>query len=165
MFKGDAAELDRTVRLYVYGQFLEYGRPPEIERIAGALHTTSADVRESFQRLAESHALVLSRDGNAVRMAMPFSAEATSFQVSAVGRNHVQYHRSAGDSKGLARLRKRNHLFDQIFLFSLHHYVYRVDRRRQNHRHSDLSIYRGLFGYRTLLLGSCHHGLVSFAKD
>jgi hypothetical protein len=33
MFKGSTEELDRTVRLYVYGQFLEYERPPDLDRI------------------------------------------------------------------------------------------------------------------------------------
>lgn len=86
MFKGDAAELDRTVRLYIYGRFLEHGGPPEVEQVAEALHSTSADVRESYGRLADARALVLSRDGSSVRMAMPFSAEPTSFRVTAVGR-------------------------------------------------------------------------------
>jgi hypothetical protein len=91
--------LDRTVRLYVYGQFLEYERPPDLDRIVRALHSTAPDIRESYQRLAREHILVLSRDGNEVRMAMPFSAEPTSFEVSGVGRRW--YANCAWDALGI----------------------------------------------------------------
>jgi hypothetical protein len=99
MFKGSTEELDRIVRLYVYGQFLEYERPPKLDRIVEALHSTNADIRESYQRLARDHSLVLSRDGNDVRMAMPFSAKPTPFEVSGVGRRW--YANCAWDALGV----------------------------------------------------------------
>lgn len=80
-------ELDRTVRLYVYGQFLERGGPPTAEEAAAALQATVAEVRAAFKRLAAEHVLVLSPlDSSRIQMAMPFSAVPTPFSVSAAGR-------------------------------------------------------------------------------
>lgn len=87
MFTGDAAELDRIVRLYVYGHFLEHGGPPDAKRIAEALHATSGAVRASLHRLAGDHVLVISRESGDILMAMPFSAKPTSFEVNAVERS------------------------------------------------------------------------------
>ena len=87
MFTGDANELDRMVRLYVYGHFLEHGGPPDPGRIAEALHATKGAVRASLHRLAGDHILVVSPDSSAILMAAPFSSVPTSFEVSAVERS------------------------------------------------------------------------------
>jgi hypothetical protein len=80
-------ELDRSVRLYVYGQFLERGGPPTVDEAAAALHAPPAEVRAAFRRLAADRVLVLSPpDGSRIQMAMPFSAVPTPFSVSAAGR-------------------------------------------------------------------------------
>jgi hypothetical protein len=81
MFTGDAGQLDRTVRLYVYGHFLEHGGPPEAGQIAEALHATKSAVRASLHRLASDHILVISPESGAILMAMPFSASPTAFEV------------------------------------------------------------------------------------
>ncbi len=83
----ERSELDRSVRLYVYGQFLERCRPPTVDEAAAALHTTTAEVRAAFGRLAADRVLVLApHDRSRIRMAMPFSAEPTGFEVRALGR-------------------------------------------------------------------------------
>lgn len=87
MFAGDAAVLDRRVRLYVYGHFLEYGGAPESGRIAEALDLTVEAVEASLQRLAEAHVLVLSSESPAILMAMPFSAVPTPFAVTSLDRS------------------------------------------------------------------------------
>jgi hypothetical protein len=96
----DRSELDRSVRLYVYGQFLEGGGPPTAEETAAALHTTAAEVRAAFERLEGDRVLVLSPfDRSRVQMAMPFSAVPTAFSVSAVGR--VWWANCAWDALGI----------------------------------------------------------------
>ena len=81
------SELDRSVRLYVYGQFLERSGPPTVDETAAALHATTAEVRAALGRLAAERVLVLAADDPArIQMAMPFSAVPTAFEVTALDR-------------------------------------------------------------------------------
>jgi hypothetical protein len=77
-------DFDRSVRLFVYGHFLEHERPPTLEETAVALSATPAEVRSAYVRLGEGRALVVD-DEHRVRMAMPFSADTSRFRVSALG--------------------------------------------------------------------------------
>lgn len=95
----EAAELDRLVRLYVYGRFLEEARPPTVDQAAEALHATSAAVTLAFERLARKRVLVLEENGRAIRMAMPFSAVETAFEVRAIERKW--YANCAWDALGI----------------------------------------------------------------
>lgn len=97
--QSEAAELDRLVRLYVYGRFLEDGLPPTVEQTAAALQATGAAVTLAYERLAEQRILVLEEDGRAIRMAMPFSAVETPFEVRAIERKW--YANCAWDALGI----------------------------------------------------------------
>ncbi len=97
--KAEAAELDRLIRLYVYGQFLEHARPPTVEQTAEALQATSAAVVLAYERLARKRVLVLEDGGRKIRMAMPFSAVETPFEVRAIERKW--YANCAWDALGI----------------------------------------------------------------
>jgi hypothetical protein len=93
------AELERLVRLYVYGRFLEDSRPPTVEQTARALHATGAAVTLAFERLARKRVLVLEENGREILMAMPFSAVETAFEVRAIERKW--YANCAWDALGI----------------------------------------------------------------
>ena len=95
----DMAELERFVRLYIYGQFLEYARPPTVEQTAEALHTTRDVIRAVFEKLARDRVLALEPDGRSIRMAMPFSAVPTAFEVRAI--QYKWYANCAWDALGI----------------------------------------------------------------
>ena len=68
------------VRHYVYRHFSERGIPPTVEQI-GALVGGAGAGRATLQRLHEDHTIVMSDDGNSIRMALPFSAVPTGYVV------------------------------------------------------------------------------------
>jgi hypothetical protein len=78
---GDAASLDRDVRLAVYRKIVEEGRPPTAPEMAGELGVATPDVETSLRRLADSHILVLAPGTPYIWMANPFSAIPTPFEV------------------------------------------------------------------------------------
>ncbi len=81
----DSAELDRSARLHVYQHFVDRQRPPTIQETALALGESRQAVRDAFRRLAAGRALVLRRNSDEILMAMPFSADPTPFEVTALG--------------------------------------------------------------------------------
>ncbi len=97
--QSDAAEFERLVRLYVYGRFLEHAEPPTVEQTAEALQATSAAVTLAYERLARKRVLVLEENGREIRMAMPFSAVETPFEVRAIERKW--YANCAWDALGI----------------------------------------------------------------
>jgi hypothetical protein len=97
--QAEEAELERLVRLYVYGRFLEEAQPPSVEQTAQVLQATSAAVTLAFERLARKHILVLEENGREIRMAMPFSAVETPFEVRAIERSW--YANCAWDALGI----------------------------------------------------------------
>jgi hypothetical protein len=72
-------ENDLDLRNRTYRRFVELGRAPSPEEVG-----PPDEVLAGWRRLHESHALVL--DGDAVRMANPFSAVPTPYRVQAAGR-------------------------------------------------------------------------------
>jgi len=84
---GDAASLDRDVRLAVYRTVVDEGVPPTPPEIAGLLGVETADVEASLHRLEDAHVFALESGSSNVRMAFPFSAIPTPFQVH-VGDRH-----------------------------------------------------------------------------
>lgn len=79
--------LDLEIRNVTYGRFIELGRAPTLAEIARGTGRTEAEVRASWHRLHDDHALVLEPDGERIRMANPFSARETPFRVDAAGRS------------------------------------------------------------------------------
>ena len=67
------------VRNLVYETFATEGRAPSVAEIARRIESTPDRVRHLLHELADAHALVLSRDGDAVRMAHPFTAAPMAF--------------------------------------------------------------------------------------
>jgi hypothetical protein len=77
----EEAVLDDEVRLHLYGQFVEQGRPPTASDTAEALGISERDAARSYRRLAEGHVIVLEPGTLQVWMANPLSARPTSFPV------------------------------------------------------------------------------------
>jgi hypothetical protein len=80
----DVADIE--LRNVTYRRFVELGRAPSVAEVASASGTTEAEVRGGWQRLHDAHALVLDGVGQ-IRMANPFAAQPTAFEVEAVGRS------------------------------------------------------------------------------
>ena len=73
----DAKDLE--LRNATYQRYVEPGRPPEPEELGDR-----RDVLAGWRRFHEAHALVL--DGDAIRMANPFSGVPTPYRVEAAER-------------------------------------------------------------------------------
>jgi hypothetical protein len=74
-------DLDRAVRLSVYSHFVRTGLAPAAKEIAREVDAADSAVRDSLERLAAAHVLVLDPSTRELWMAMPFSAVPTSFRV------------------------------------------------------------------------------------
>lgn len=77
---------DIDLRNATYRRFVALGRAPSAAEMATHTELSEATVREGWQRLHDAHALVLDDAGD-IRMANPFAAEPTPFQVEAAGRS------------------------------------------------------------------------------
>lgn len=67
------------VRNLVYETFTAEGRAPSVAELARRIESTPNRVQQLLRELADAHALVLSQDGDAVRMAHPFTAAPMAF--------------------------------------------------------------------------------------
>ena len=74
---------DGDVRLSVMRGFVDDGRPPSPDEIAGSLGVPQIEVEGALRRLADAHVLVLAPGTPYVWMANPFSAIPTPFRVEA----------------------------------------------------------------------------------
>jgi hypothetical protein len=79
-------QADLDLRRLTYRLFVELGRAPSAEELAGASHSTISEVEAGWLRLHEAHALVLNPATIEIRMANPFSAVPTAFRVEAAER-------------------------------------------------------------------------------
>ncbi len=92
----DRADID--VRNATYRQFVTLGRAATAAEVAVAAGLAADAVQASWRRLHDAHALVLD-DAGSIRMANPFAARATDFQVEAAGRSW--YANCAWDAFGI----------------------------------------------------------------
>ena len=76
---------DLNVRRLTYATFVELGRAPSVEEIAGVAGLTTTEAAESWRRLHDEHALVLEEGTTDLRMVNPFSAGPTPYRVRALG--------------------------------------------------------------------------------
>ena len=76
---------ETQVKLAVYRHFARTGEPPELGDVAGPLGCSREDVRGAYARLRADRVLLLEPDGEAIRMAPPFSGVPTQHVVE-VGR-------------------------------------------------------------------------------
>lgn len=72
----------RRVRDLVYETFALEGRAPSVAELARRIDSTVEAVQRDLHALAEDHALVLTADGDAIRMAHPFTAAPMAFVVT-----------------------------------------------------------------------------------
>jgi hypothetical protein len=72
----------RRVRDLVYETFVSQGRAPSIGELARLTGKSVLDVNATLGELADAHALVLSDDGDSIRMAHPFTAAPMAFVVT-----------------------------------------------------------------------------------
>lgn len=72
----------RRIRDLVYATFVSHGRAPSIGELARLADCSAAQVSTALQLLADAHALVLSRDGDAIVMAHPFTAAPMAYTVT-----------------------------------------------------------------------------------
>lgn len=72
----------RRVRDLVYQTLATEGRAPSIGELSRRTESTPDVVRRHLRELADAHALVLNQEGDAVRMAHPFTAAPMAFVVT-----------------------------------------------------------------------------------
>lgn len=72
----------RRVRDLVYETLAKEGRAPSIAELARKTDISDEAVRDILHTLADAHAVVLTEDGDAIRMAHPFSAAPMAFVVT-----------------------------------------------------------------------------------
>ena len=87
------------VRAFVYQQFAETTRPPEVEAVAPRFGLTLEEACAAYEQLHERHALYLRPGTHEILMANPFSGVETSFTVYANGRTY--FANCAWDSLGI----------------------------------------------------------------
>jgi hypothetical protein len=75
------ADLDRDVRLHIYGAFVASGRPPGVAETAAALGRTEDEIEGAYRRLEQGRVIVLAPGTLNVWMANPLSAVPTPFRV------------------------------------------------------------------------------------
>jgi hypothetical protein len=73
---------ERDVRAAVYAAFRHTGSAPSPDAVAVTLGLTRAEVTHALHGLADSHAIVLRRDGESIWMAHPFSGVRTDVLVA-----------------------------------------------------------------------------------
>ena len=93
----DVAHL--AIRNLTYQQFVERGRAPTSAEIAAMVGVEVGEIHTTWQRLHDSHAIVLDASTGEIRMAHPFSAVPTAFRVHAAGRSW--YANCAWDAFGI----------------------------------------------------------------
>ena len=92
-------DLDLRVKLAVYRHFAETGRRPSVADVASRAGAEAGEVRGSFASLRSQRVLVLEADGEAIRMAPPFSGVPTQHEVTAGGVTY--YANCAWDALGI----------------------------------------------------------------
>ena len=93
----------REVRLYVVRTTMDTSAVPSASETAGALRITDDQAIEAYRQLAEGHVYVLEpRDPGRLRMANPFSAIPTPFEVETSGRHY--YGNCVWDGLGIISL-------------------------------------------------------------
>jgi hypothetical protein len=92
-------DADLGLRNLTYAMFVELGRAPTADDVAGRAGSSRAEVLAAWARLHEQHAIVLDGDRESLRMANPFSAVRTPHRVVADGRRW--YANCAWDAFGI----------------------------------------------------------------
>lgn len=83
----------------MYRHFADHATAPTLADVAGAVRTPAGDVKDAYRRLYAKRMLVPMPDGEAIRMAPPFSGIPTQHRVRANGKEY--YANCAWDSFGI----------------------------------------------------------------
>ena len=94
----EQTEFDNSLRLYTYRQVIVSGKAPTVAEAAAGMGSSEAAVRAGYARLSESHAFMLTENGELWRVA-PFSAVPTAFPVESGG--HTYYGNCIWDALGI----------------------------------------------------------------
>jgi hypothetical protein len=97
---------DKVVRFHVYDYVMREGLPPTIAETSFALSKPLNQVRDSLQRLADEHILVLQKQSGEILMANPFSSVPTAFLVKVENRSY--YGNCIWDAMGIPAMLKQN---------------------------------------------------------
>jgi len=97
---------DKEVRHHVYDYVTREGLPPTIAETSSALSHSPGEVRDSFQRLADGHILVLQKQSGEILMANPFSGVPTPFLVRVGDRSY--YGNCIWDAMGIPAMLKQD---------------------------------------------------------
>ena len=84
----DSEELTWAARAFIYAHFVATAQPPTIEQTAQHLAISSDAAATLYHALEARHALLLEAGTTRIRMANPFSALPTQFEVMANGRTY-----------------------------------------------------------------------------
>ena len=87
------------IRAFVYRQFGETTRPPQVEETASRFGLTHEQAAETYEGLHQRHAFYLKPGTHEILMANPFSAVETPFRVHA--RDKTYFANCAWDSLGI----------------------------------------------------------------
>jgi hypothetical protein len=90
---------DWHIRLSIYRQFVDRGRPPTAAEIASEFRLGHDMARQAYHRLHRGHAIFLEPGTDEVRMANPLSAVPTPYMVRVNGR--TLYANCAWDALGI----------------------------------------------------------------
>ena len=82
-------DLDTTVKLAIYRHFASTGRAPSLQEVAAQVDSDTNTVRATYARLRTQRVLFLEADGEAIRMAPPFSGVPTQHRVLAATQEYI----------------------------------------------------------------------------
>jgi hypothetical protein len=85
-FRSTPPDLIWQVRTFIYHSFAETAQPPAVHGVAQHFQLSLAQVEEIYLELDRRHAFFLEPGTLEIRIANPFSAVPTNFQVEARGR-------------------------------------------------------------------------------
>jgi hypothetical protein len=95
----DTEELIWAARSFVYAHFVATAQPPTIDQTAQHLAITPEAAVDLYHTLDARHALLLEHGTTQIRMANPFSAVPTSFEVTTHGQ--IYWANCAWDAFGI----------------------------------------------------------------
>jgi hypothetical protein len=93
-------DFDLQLRTAVYRYFASRAEAPPVAELCRVMRTPSREIRAALHRLHANRLLVLMPDGDAIRMALPFSAVPTQHRVRANAKEF--FANCAWDSFGIA---------------------------------------------------------------
>ena len=76
------------IRHFVCSHFADTTHPPTVDETARCFNISSEEARDYYKELNNRHAFLLEPNASSIRMAWPFSAAPTDFNVHANGKTY-----------------------------------------------------------------------------